>query len=192
MIIGETEKKKRLKKLYRLGNGWVLGQVLCVLYVWATLEAISYQDVNFAYGLASIYLAFLAIAVGIYGVHVLKDKLLRNHYHVGIFIGTSFMMSAATIISFLLTFSGVAYKKAKGGEHWGWNVSEVFAMIFGLGAAICYAVYGYFLYKDRSAVILLLEDLNKKTIYKVALDENRFTRVPNKEDPLNASLAKDR
>ena len=77
-MISDEDIRKRLRRFYRLGWFWVLIQVLCVLYVLSTLYTISEKGTPISYGFSAIWIAFMAVVIGIYGVQVLREKLMRT------------------------------------------------------------------------------------------------------------------
>ena len=140
-MISEEDIRKRTRRFHILGWSWILIQALCAMYVMSTLYTISEKGTPISYGFSAIWIAFVAVVIGVYGVQVLREKLMRTHYHIGLLIGISGMMSITMFIELIFTAGDVAHAKIRGATHQGLTKTEVWSVIFALACVISYSIY---------------------------------------------------
>ena len=187
-MISEEDKRKRIRSFYRLGWFWVSIQVLCVMYVMSTLYTISEKGTPISYGFSAIWIAFMAVIIGVYGVQVLRETLMRTQYHIGILIGISGMIAITMFIELIFTAGDVAHAKIKGAEHQALTSTEMWSVTFALLCVVCYSLYSCQLYRFRAAMVLFHEDIYKKKIFSVSKNAKQFTKNPTPTEKLNKSL----
>lgn len=159
------------------------------MYAMSTLYTISEKGTPISYGFSSIWISFLAVSIGMYGVQVLREKMMRSQYHIGIFIGISGTMSITMLIELIFTAADVAHAKLKGEEHAGLTKSEIWSVVFSSLCIIGYSFFAWWLYKDRAAIILFHEDIHEKQIFSISKDPAQFTQKASPTDRLNKGLS---